>query len=238
MGKVALRVHSGLFFDETATLSHWHVPAAHYLEAWSDARSFDGTVSIVQPLIQPLYGGKSAHEVDRDAVGSPGTQRLRRRSGILDGASAAGQAGGAMPGCDRSCRSRYRAAPAAPAAIRRGRSRRQLPAAETFEMQWRKWLHDGFIAGTAFTPSTAVVAPDVATRITAAAADRRRRDQLPPRRDDLRRPLRQQRLAAGTAQAGDQADVGQRRADGAVDRRSQRPADRRHRSPSSTTAAR
>jgi MoCo/4Fe-4S cofactor protein with predicted Tat translocation signal len=63
MAKVALRMHSGLFVDETATLCHWHVPAAHYLEAWSDARSFDGTVTIVQPLIQPMYGGKSAHEL-------------------------------------------------------------------------------------------------------------------------------------------------------------------------------
>ncbi len=63
MAKVALRIHSGLFVDETATLCHWHVPATHYLEAWSDARSFDGTVTIVQPLIQPMYGGKSAHEL-------------------------------------------------------------------------------------------------------------------------------------------------------------------------------
>src|SRR5207244_740366 len=38
-------------------------PAAHYLESWSDARAFDGTASIVQPLIAPLYDGKSAHEV-------------------------------------------------------------------------------------------------------------------------------------------------------------------------------
>jgi molybdopterin-containing oxidoreductase family iron-sulfur binding subunit len=61
--KVALRMHTGLFFDETARLCQWHIPAAHYLEAWSDARTIDGTVSIVQPLIQPLYGGKSAHEI-------------------------------------------------------------------------------------------------------------------------------------------------------------------------------
>ena len=63
LAKVPMRAHSGLFLDETATLCHWHVPATHYLEAWSDARTIDGTASIVQPLIQPLYGGKSAHEV-------------------------------------------------------------------------------------------------------------------------------------------------------------------------------
>ena len=63
LAKVPMRAHSGLFLDETATLCHWHVPGTHYLEAWSDARTIDGTASIVQPLIQPMYGGKSAHEV-------------------------------------------------------------------------------------------------------------------------------------------------------------------------------
>jgi molybdopterin-containing oxidoreductase family iron-sulfur binding subunit len=55
--------HLGSHLDETGRLSHWHIPAAHYLESWSDARAYDGTVSIVQPMIAPLYGGKSAHEV-------------------------------------------------------------------------------------------------------------------------------------------------------------------------------
>ncbi len=63
LAKVGVRVHLGLYHDETAALCHWHVPEAHYLESWSDARASDGTVSIVQPLIAPLYGGKSAHEV-------------------------------------------------------------------------------------------------------------------------------------------------------------------------------
>jgi MoCo/4Fe-4S cofactor protein with predicted Tat translocation signal len=63
LGKAQLRVHLGLYDDETSALCHWHVPEAHFLEAWSDARGHDGTVSIVQPLIAPLYGGKSAHEV-------------------------------------------------------------------------------------------------------------------------------------------------------------------------------
>ena len=64
MDKVPLRIHFGLYDDETAERCHWHVPAAHPFEAWSDARAFDGTVTIVQPLIAPLYAGcKSAHEL-------------------------------------------------------------------------------------------------------------------------------------------------------------------------------
>jgi MoCo/4Fe-4S cofactor protein with predicted Tat translocation signal len=63
MEKVGLRVHLGLYDDETSRVCHWHVAAAHSLEAWSDARAFDGTVTILQPLIAPLFGGKSSHEV-------------------------------------------------------------------------------------------------------------------------------------------------------------------------------
>jgi|HubBroStandDraft_6_1064221.scaffolds.fasta_scaffold00011_104 MoCo/4Fe-4S cofactor protein with predicted Tat translocation signal len=60
---VPVRIHLGLYQDETAELCQWHINKAHYLEAWGDARAYDGTVSIVQPLIAPLYNGKSAHEL-------------------------------------------------------------------------------------------------------------------------------------------------------------------------------
>jgi MoCo/4Fe-4S cofactor protein with predicted Tat translocation signal len=61
-GKVPLRVHHGLYQNETAELCQWHINQAHELEAWGDARAYDGTVSIIQPLIAPLYNGKSALE--------------------------------------------------------------------------------------------------------------------------------------------------------------------------------
>ncbi|MFZ3263281.1 MAG: TAT-variant-translocated molybdopterin oxidoreductase [Terriglobales bacterium] len=60
---VALRVYFGLYQNETSQFCHWNVNEAHYLEAWSDSRAYDGTVSLVQPLIAPLYAGKSAHEM-------------------------------------------------------------------------------------------------------------------------------------------------------------------------------
>jgi len=69
---VNLKVYLGSHRNETAELCHWHVPEAHYLESWSDARAYDGTVSIIQPLIGPLYGGKSAHEIITIVAGQSG----------------------------------------------------------------------------------------------------------------------------------------------------------------------
>ncbi len=48
-------IHAGLYFDETAAASRWHVPLAHYLEAWGDGRTYDGSATMQQPLIAPLY---------------------------------------------------------------------------------------------------------------------------------------------------------------------------------------
>ena len=56
-------VHLGLYHDETAEICTWHIPEAHFLEAWGDVKSFDGTVSMIQPLVAPLYDGHSAIEV-------------------------------------------------------------------------------------------------------------------------------------------------------------------------------
>jgi molybdopterin-containing oxidoreductase family iron-sulfur binding subunit len=72
LDKVGTSIHLGLYHDETADLCHWHVPEAHYLESWGDARSFDGTVSLMQPLIAPLYEGRQAIELFSAMNGQPG----------------------------------------------------------------------------------------------------------------------------------------------------------------------
>ncbi|SYZ72594.1 Fe-S-cluster-containing hydrogenase [Candidatus Zixiibacteriota bacterium] len=56
-------IHLGLYNDETGKISEWHIPQSHYLESWGDARAADGTVSVIQPMIEPLYGGHSAVEL-------------------------------------------------------------------------------------------------------------------------------------------------------------------------------
>lgn len=69
--KADIVAHLGSHLDETGQISHWHIPAAHFLESWSDARAYDGTVSIVQPMIDPLYGGKTAHHVFQTLLNEP-----------------------------------------------------------------------------------------------------------------------------------------------------------------------
>lgn len=68
--KAKFSVHLAPDINETSSLCTWHIPQNHFLESWSDGRAFDGTISIIQPLILPLYDGKSAHEL-LDAMLTP-----------------------------------------------------------------------------------------------------------------------------------------------------------------------
>ena len=69
--KVPNTAHLGSHVDETGAVSVWHVNKAHYLESWSDARVYDGTISIIQPMIAPMYGGHSAHDVLQALLDNP-----------------------------------------------------------------------------------------------------------------------------------------------------------------------
>ena len=155
MSKVQTRFHSGMFLDETATLCHWHVPAAHFLEAWSDARTVDGTVSDRAAADSADVWRQVGARDRADAARSPGAHRLRHRARVLDGASrrrksrrpaATGATSRARDGVQRApaptgagttpaaCSTQLRAQPAVTAAAadtrtaRRGDIRTQLAA--------------------------------------------------------------------------------------------------------------
>src|SRR5262249_31615763 len=63
MAKVPHSIVLGHAVDETSSKAEWHIPRAHYLESWGDARAVGGTLSVVQPLIVPLFGGRTPVEV-------------------------------------------------------------------------------------------------------------------------------------------------------------------------------
>ncbi|MBX5496306.1 MAG: 4Fe-4S dicluster domain-containing protein, partial [Bryobacteraceae bacterium] len=91
MARVPTRIHLGLYRDETAELCQWHIPEAHFLESWGDVRAYDGTVSIIQPLIEPLYDGRSIYEFLAAFTSAPDRRGYdmiraywRRQSGAAD----------------------------------------------------------------------------------------------------------------------------------------------------------
>jgi MoCo/4Fe-4S cofactor protein with predicted Tat translocation signal len=68
LAKAKNSIHLSLYQDETSRLSNWHVPAAHFLETWGDARAHDGTLHLAQPLIAPLFSGISAIELIAELI--------------------------------------------------------------------------------------------------------------------------------------------------------------------------
>jgi MoCo/4Fe-4S cofactor protein with predicted Tat translocation signal len=73
MANVKMTAHLGSHLDETGVATEWHINGAHYLENWSDTRAYDGTATVIQPMIDPLYAGKSAHEVIQSMLDDPDT---------------------------------------------------------------------------------------------------------------------------------------------------------------------
>jgi molybdopterin-containing oxidoreductase family iron-sulfur binding subunit len=113
LAKVPLSMHLSLHEDETSRMCAWHLPRAHALESWGDARGWDGTVVVAQPLIEPLFDGRTPAELVASLA-----------------------EGRAIPGRDlvrRTWETRYAGTPS--------------------EAGWHKVVHDGFVAGSAWTQS-------------------------------------------------------------------------------------
>jgi molybdopterin-containing oxidoreductase family iron-sulfur binding subunit len=160
LNKVKLRAHLNLYNNETSEICHWHIPATHYLESWGDARTYDGTVTIVQPLIAPLYEGKTAHELlalfsdnyDRKPYDIVKDYWRGQQAALASSSSAAQTAGQGVSTASGS----DRVAPASPAPI-------------DFESWWRKCLHDGFIPNSALPTKTVALKSDWADSLSSNA---------------------------------------------------------------------
>ncbi len=119
MSRARVTVHLGSHRDETGNVAEWHINGVHYLETWSDARAYDGTLTLLQPMIEPLYEGRSAHEILQAMLDNPDVSPY-------DAVRANWQ---------------------------------PLLARGDMEANFRKALHDGFVAGTAYPPKSVTAKP-------------------------------------------------------------------------------
>lgn len=136
-------IHVGLYDDETGRMCDWHLPMAHDLEAWGDARSHNGTVSLQQPLIAPLHGGVSALEflafLNQDPTATASHETLAEGRDTIYGYELVKQHWAETSG------------------------------ASNFDADWwPKALHEGMVQGTALAAETATVnAGAIAAGVTA-----------------------------------------------------------------------
>jgi molybdopterin-containing oxidoreductase family iron-sulfur binding subunit len=145
--KVQTTVTLSMFPDETAFVTQWNIPEAHPLESWSDARAFDGTVTVLQPLIAPLYDGKTITEVLTlfiDAQAGKSAHDLvkdywtRANAGSVGGWKVTDPTGAPF---------------------------------KSAESMWKHVLHDGFVTGTAgHSPASAPTPAAAASAQPSAAA--------------------------------------------------------------------
>ena len=127
LAKVENTIHLALHRNETSRLCRWHLPRAHALESWGDARGWDGTHYAVQPLIEPLYAGRTPLELIALLAGEATT----KGHDLLQSSMRAAIGGG-------------------------------------FEKGWRKFLHDGFLAGSAFADESVSLAAGALADVVAA----------------------------------------------------------------------
>ncbi len=197
LAKVPQSIALGHSVDETSVKTTWHVPRAHYLESWGDARAVGGPLSVVQPLILPLFGGRTAVEVlglmvaDKDR---PGYDIVRETWTPILGAAEFDNEVEPRPARWLAVRQR--------ASRSRSHSHRgALGGARALDRRWRG--RDRFRAIWQWPGG-----------------------RLPPLPRAARRPLRKRRVAAGASRSPHQADLGQSRAGEPENRRNARSFER------------
>jgi len=138
LSKAKTTIHLGARTDATAHAATWHIPSAHYLEQWSDARSSTGVYTVVQPMILPLYPDCVSELELLLAL-------LSEEGKLLNGE---GEKGAASP---------------AYAAVRKTFE----GLADTTDVAWKKLLRDGFLAGSHYAAATPKTASATVTTVAA-----------------------------------------------------------------------
>ena len=187
MDKVPVRVHLGGYIDETGILCQWHVAAAHYLESWADSRAFDGSVSVSQPLIKPLYDGKGVYELTQlffkenfEKKDLAVIQEFWQKQGL----KAAPTAGSTKPEPAQTANPESNEEPKDKAAGEKDAAPAATPVAtpapiapttngasapKSFEDNWRKVIHDGLVAGSQSATKSVSVSTGFLSESTEAA---------------------------------------------------------------------
>ncbi len=170
--KVKNRVHLSDYLDETSRTATWHLNAAHWLESWGDSRSYDGTVTVQQPMIKPLYDGKSAIEVmsmllaatQENGVAETGYELVRRTFAKLSGVEADAKAITAVVSPD------YDSQGPVPEGASAATEAKLPVLFNGFERAWRQSLFDGVINNTSFAKVTPTLQPFTVSAAEAPAS--------------------------------------------------------------------
>ena len=170
LAEMPVSIHLGPHMDETARLASWHIPRTHYLEQWGDGRAWDGTYSVIQPLIAPLY--EAAHsEIEvlnvlfngTDTSGYDLVRQTVREQGLLGGGNFEDAwrtllHNGFLPGTE------YPAVAGGVGAATGSLARLAVPVEGEIEVVVRPdpKLHDGFFSNNAWMQEV----PDPVTKVT------------------------------------------------------------------------
>ncbi|MFI4916217.1 MAG: TAT-variant-translocated molybdopterin oxidoreductase [Phycisphaerales bacterium JB060] len=169
--RVPTRVTLSVQDTETAAASTWRLNGTHYLEQWGDVAAADGTLSVVQPMIAPLYFGKSEIELlaflagetfEEEAHLTHLEESARKQGAVVvdgqDGPTRVGNADGVFPedkaATDAEGGSDMPTWPDGHHIVRSVwrsvmRERFDVTARAEFEKRWRRALHDGLVANSA-----------------------------------------------------------------------------------------
>ena len=171
--KIPFTVHLGHYLNETAELCYWHISEKHYLETWGDTRAYDGTISIVQPLIQALYESHSSYEFAQLFFKENYDKKdydIVKENWQKQGFAAVPKAMTTTTTANSANIKQTNPSPQSQNNNAATGGTATTTAPKSFDDNWRKAIHNGFIPNTATTAKTVSINGAFMNQPTAPAA--------------------------------------------------------------------